>query len=185
MKHIKILTILLVINIIFTACSNDDDLPDAINEDELITTLTVSLIPTGGGSEITMVYNDLDGPEGPNAPVITVSNDLTTGVSYNGSILLENRTETPAENITEEVEEEDLEHQFFYTIANGLNVTAAYSNFDSNGNPLGTQFTLTAVGASSGALTFTLRHEPNKPNSGLNDAGGETDISASFNVSVQ
>jgi len=30
-----------------------------------------------------------------------------------------------------------------------------------------------------------LRHEPTKPNTGLSDAGGETDISATFDVSVQ
>jgi len=83
------------------------------------------------------------------------------------------------------VEEEDLEHQFFYTPGGGLSVTTTYSNFDADGNPLGTQFTLTAGAASSGTLTFTLRHEPTKPNSGLSDAGGETDISATFDVTVQ
>ena len=38
--------------------------------------------------------------------------------------------------------------------------------------------------ASSGTLTLTLRHEPNKPNSGLADAGGETDIEVTFDVAV-
>jgi hypothetical protein len=38
---------------------------------------------------------------------------------------------------------------------------------------------------SSGTLTVTLRHEPTKPNTGLGDAGGETDIAATFNVTVQ
>ncbi len=32
---------------------------------------------------------------------------------------------------------------------------------------------------------FTLRHEPTKPNTGLADAGGETDIAVTFNVTVQ
>ena len=53
------------------------------------------------------------------------------------------------------------------------------------GNPLGLSFILTTSGASSGELTFTLRHEPNKPNSGLDNAGGETDIEITFNVTVQ
>ena len=66
-----------------------------------------------------------------------------------------------------------------------MDVTTAYSNFDDNGNPLGTEFTLTAGTASSGTLTFTLRHEPTKPNTGLGYAGGETDIAATFNVAVQ
>ena len=40
---------------------------------------------------------------------------------YSGSIVLLNETEDPAENMTEEIEEEDLAHQFFYTIGSGLN----------------------------------------------------------------
>ena len=77
------------------------------------------------------------------------------------------------------------EHQFFYTVGSGLNVTTDYTDADSMGNPLGLSFILTTSEASSGALTFTLRHEPNKPNSGLDNAGGETDIEITFNVTVQ
>jgi hypothetical protein len=127
---------------------------------------------------------DLDG-DGPNAPVVTVSGNLTSGVTYNGVIVLLNETESPAENITTEVKEEDDEHQFFYTIGSGLNATTTYTSFDGDGNNLGTEFTLTAGAASSGNLTFTLRHEPTKPNTGLSDAGGETDIEATFNVAIQ
>jgi hypothetical protein len=66
-----------------------------------------------------------------------------------------------------------------------LDVTITNENLDSNGNKLGTEFTLDAGAVSSGTLTFTLRHEPTKPNTGLEDAGGETDITATFNVAVQ
>ena len=54
-----------------------------------------------------------------------------------------------------------------------------------DGNPLGTEFSLDAGDASTGTLTFTLRHEPKKPNDGLADAGGETDISATFPVEIE
>ena len=53
------------------------------------------------------------------------------------------------------------------------------------GNPLGVQITLSTGTASEGSLTVTLRHEPVKPNDGLESAGGETDISTSFDVSIQ
>ena len=133
--------------------------------------------------QITLQTRDLDG-DGPNEPVITTGN-LATGVTYSGSIVLLNETEDPAEDITEEVEEESVEHQFFYTPTGGLDVTTNGENLDSEGNKLGTEFTLVAGAVSSGTLTFTLRHEPTKPNTGLNDADGETDISATFDVSVQ
>ncbi|CAN5179427.1 hypothetical protein BH23BAC2_BH23BAC2_05210 [soil metagenome] len=184
MNKLKFLTVLFFSGLLFTACSNDDDVPEPVSEEELITTLTVTLAPNGGGTAVTLRSRDLDG-DGPNPPVITVSGNLMAGTTYNGSIVLLNETVSPPEDVTEEVEEEDDEHQFFYTVGSGLNVTTQYGNFDGDGNPLGTEFTLTTGAASSGRLTFTLRHEPKKPNSGLADAGGETDIEASFNITIQ
>ena len=182
MKNMKFLTAAVFTSLLFIGCS-DDDAPEAVNEEEIITTLTVTLVPEGGGTEVILQTRDLDG-DGPNAPVITTGN-LTAGVTYSGSIVLLNETEEEPENITEEVEEESDEHQFFYTTTGGLNVSTFYDNFDSNGYYLGTEFTLVAGAASSGTLTFTLIHEPTKPNTGLEDAGGGADIIATFDVSVQ
>ena len=182
MKNLKFLTAALFVSSLFIGCSKDDA-PEPVNEEEVITTLTVKLVPNDGGTEIILQTRDLDG-DGPNEPVITTG-DLATGVTYSGSIVLLNETEDPAEDITEEVEEESVEHQFFYTATGGLDVTTNGENLDSEGNKLGTEFTLVAGAVSSGTLTFTLRHEPTKPNTGLNDADGETDISATFDVSVQ
>lgn len=185
MRKLNFLATVLFTTLLFVSCSKDDDsTPEPVNEEEVITTLTATLVPAGQGTSITLKSQDLDG-DGPNAPVITVSGNLSTGVIYNGTIELLNEMESPAEDITEEIEEEDLDHQFFYTIGGGLDVTTSYENNDSEGNPLGTEFTLVAGAASSGALTFTLRHEPTKPNTGLDDAGGETDISVTFNLTVE
>lgn len=184
MKKVKFLATTIFATLLFVSCSNNDDTPNPVNEEEVITTLTVTLTPNGGGTPIQMQTRDLDG-DGPNPPVITVSGNLANGVTYDGTIVLLNETVNPPDNITEEVEEESEEHQFFYTIGGGLLVTTDYTNFDSNGNPLGTEFTLTADAVSSGTLTVTLRHEPTKPNSGLGDAGGETDIAATFDVTIE
>jgi hypothetical protein len=184
MKKVKFLSTVVLATLLFTACSKDDDTPLPVNEEEVITTITVTLSPQAGGPPITLQTKDLDG-DGPNAPEIIVSGPLTAGAAYNGSIVLLNETVTPAENITLEVEKENIDHQIFYTLGGSLDLTTTYTNFDDNGNPLGTQFSLTAGAASSGAFTITLRHLPTKPNTGLGDAGGETDIAATFNVSVQ
>lgn len=183
MKKLQFLSITILVALLFTACSNDDDAPEEVNEEEVITTMTVTLSPSVG-TPIVLQTRDLDG-DGPNDPVITVSGNLEAGVAYNGVIVLLNETESPAENITDEVEEEDDEHQFFYTVGGGLDATTVYTNFDGDSNPLGTEFTLTAGAVSSGTLTFTLRHEPKKPNTGLSDAGGETDITATFDVEIE
>ena len=121
MKNLKSLAVAIFVTLLFISCSNNDT-PEQINEEEVITTMTVTLAPNGGGTSITLQTRDLDG-DGPNAPEVTVSGNLVTGVTYNGTIVLLNETESPAENITEEVEEESLVHQFFYTSGSGLDVT--------------------------------------------------------------
>jgi hypothetical protein len=173
---------LLASTLIFASCSDDDDAPEPVNEEEVITTLTVTL--DSGSDTVVMQYQDLDG-DGPDAATVTVSGSLSANTTYDGSIILLNETESPAENITEEIEEDDLDHQFFYTVGSGLDVVAEYGDADSQGNPLGLSFILNTGVASSGELTFTLRHEPNKPNTGLENAGGETDIEVTFDVTVE
>ncbi|MBC8755110.1 type 1 periplasmic binding fold superfamily protein [Kordia sp. YSTF-M3] len=178
------LVIITLFSSLFIACSSDDDAPVPVNEEELITTVTVTLTPTGGGTAITLESSDLDG-DGPNDPVITVSGDLAAMTTYNGAVVLLNETVTPADNITSEVQAEAEEHQFFYTTNASLDLTTSNYDLDANMNPLGITFDLTTGAASTGTFTVTLRHEPTKPNTGLADAGGETDISSTFTVTVQ
>jgi hypothetical protein len=191
MKKSIFLFPLLILALIFTGCSDDDDaIPEPVNEEELITTMTVTLSPVGGGTDIILKTVDMDG-DGGEDPVVTISGgNLTAGTTYDGSIELLNETEDPAEDITEEVQEEAEEHQFFYTIGTGLNVTTNYEDEDGDGNPIGVEFTLEANAASSGDLTFTLRHEPNKSatgvsNGNITNAGGETDITETFSITVE
>tara|TARA_B100001059_G_scaffold146015_1_gene145953 strand:- start:829 stop:1323 length:495 start_codon:yes stop_codon:yes gene_type:complete len=163
----------------FTSCTDDSD---PVNEEEVITTMTVTLTPDTGGTDVVLQTRDLDG-EGGEDPTVTVSGPLTSGVSYSGSIVILNEIDN--ENITEEIEEEDDEHQFFFVVGSGLDVTTSYDDQDGNGNPVGLSFTLTAGSASGGDFTVTLRHEPTKPNTGINDAGGETDIEETFVITIQ
>ncbi len=186
MKTYKFLPLILILIVSFVSCSKSTDTtPAVVNEEELITTMTVTLVPSDSANPtITLQTKDLDG-DGPNPPVVTVSGNLKTGVTYSGTIVLLNESVSPAEDITTEVKEEDKEHQFFYTIAGGLNATTEYTSFDADKNNLGVTFKLNPVSASKGTLTFTLRHEPKKPNTGLADAGGETDIEATFNITIE
>lgn len=186
MKNFKILTVLFITSILATSCSDDN--PDIINPEEVITTMTVVLTPESGGDIVTLESRDLDG-DGPNAPVIT-GGTLAAKTTYSGVITLLNETESPAEDITLEVAEEADEHQFFYN-ATGLNSTFSYAGEnDSDGNPVGIKFTLSSGDAASGNITITLKHEPNKSGSNVNtgditNAGGETDIEATFPISVE
>jgi len=180
MKILKNLALGLLF-ITLTACSNDDDTPIPVNEEEVITTLIATLSPQGGGTDVTLTTRDLDG-DGPDIPQITISGPLVASTTYNGTITLSNETEQPAEDITAEVSEEADEHQFFFTSSIG---SIVYADTDSNGSPVGLAFTLTTNTATTGNLTITLRHEPSKSASGVSDgditnAGGSTDIQITF-----
>lgn len=186
MKTIKLLAIACISAITFASCSDDD--PTPTNEEEVITTMTVTLTPDGGGNDVVLRTRDLDG-DGPNAPEVTVSGTIFANTTYNGTIELLNETEDPAEDITEEVAAEAEAHQFFYT-STGISPTFTYAGAnDANGNPVGINFSVATGAAGSGTVTFILRHEPNKSAAGVNEgnianAGGETDIEATFNVTI-
>lgn len=169
-----------------TGCDNDDD-DELPNEEEVITSVSWTLTPVGGGDDVTLTFNDLDG-EGGDDPIIP-GNTLMANTTYNGSFVLLNETETPAENVTEEIEDEADEHQFFFSsTVNGVSV--AYADTDLEGNPLGLENVVTTGDAGSGVIRAILRHEPFKDAPGVSDgiideAGGETDFDISFPVTVQ
>ena len=183
MKTMKRCSMYALLAIAMIGCSDDDATPEPVNEEEVITTVILTLTPESG-DQVVLTTQDLDG-DGPDEPVTTVSGSFSENTVYTGAARFLNETETPAEEITDEVLEEADEHQVFYTTTEGLNITTTYLDFDSNGNPLGVSITLETGEASSGSLTVTLRHEPVKPNDGLDSAGGETDIATSFDVSIQ
>lgn len=183
MKNLKLIALLVIPTLFSTSCSNDDA---PVNEEEVITTVTTTLV--GGGQTITLTSRDLDG-DGPNAPVVTVSGNLVAGTTYIGSTTFLNELANPAEDITAEVEEEGADHQIFYQLAPSTG-TITYTDTDANGKPIGLDFTLVAgTSGTTGTLTVTLRHLPNKSASGvatgdITNAGGNTDAEVSFPVTV-
>jgi len=180
------LLMIALITVCISGCKDDPD-PIIPNEEEVITTLKYTLSPAGGGDDIVLSYTDLDG-DGPDAPVI-VGGTLSSQTSYAGELELLNEAEDPAEDITLEIQEEDEDHQFFFE-SSITDLTVAYGDVDSNNNPVGLTSTLSTGAASTGTLSITLKHEPTKDGAGVADgditnAGGETDISVSFPISVQ
>jgi hypothetical protein len=183
MKNLKLIVLLVIPAIFSTSCSNDDA---PVNEEEVITTVRTTL--TGGGQVITLTSRDLDG-DGPNAPVVTVSGNLVAGTTYTGSTEFLNELEDPAEDITIEVQEEGADHQVFYQLPSSIG-TVTYTDTDANGRPIGLNFTLVAgTSGTTGTLTVTLRHLPNKTATGvaagdITNAEGNTDAAVTFSVTV-
>lgn len=159
------------------------------NEEELITTVTYTLRPMNIAiPTVVCTYKDLDG-DGGNAPTFAISGPLLPNTTYEGTITLLNESESPVEDITLEVEEESVDHQFFYAPSSAIAIT--YNDIDANGNPLGLKTTVkTGAAASNQSIKVTLRHAPNKSASGVKEgnianAGGETDIEITYTLNVQ
>jgi hypothetical protein len=177
---------LVAVTLVLNSACNDDD-PEIPDGEELITTVNYTLTPTAGGTAITMTFQDLDG-DGGNDPIIT-GGTLDTNQTYTGSLELLNESETPVEDITIEIREEDEEHQFFFQ-SSLADLTIGYNDQDADGNPIGLSSTITTGAAGTGNITIILRHEPSKSAANVSDgditnAGGETDIEVTFPVDIQ
>jgi hypothetical protein len=184
----------------------DDGGGGSANENEVITSVVLAFTPTGtgGGLPATFTFNDPDGDGGAAPTIDTI--DLTYGVTYNATVKLENRLETPAEDITVEVADESDQHQIFFT-GTGVSGPAsdqpraalvhAYADVDANGLPIGLANSFMVRGG-IGNLTVTLRHlppvndQPTKTaaaattvkDSGFATLGGSTDAMVTFPVTI-
>lgn len=172
--------------ILFTACSKDNEGEN--HDEEVITTVTLKLTPQAGGDELSVSFDDPDGPGG-NAPT---QQDLVLApnTTYRFELELLDKTKTPNANITGEVEEEGDAHRVYYQPSAGSGITISGLNNDANGIALGTTGTLTTTNAATGTLRVVLRHYGgNPPNKDANDAvdspKASTDVDVTFNTSIQ
>lgn len=196
LKYLRF-SILALAALTFVACENDDDdddTPSAVNEEELITDLVLTFTNMSDQSVSTFSFSDTDGPGGSDPIVDDIT--LSDSTIYTVSIeVLDASNPNDVEDITEEIEEEDEEHQFFFIPGNGADnsLTVVYDSteLDEDGFPVGLSSTWTTLGATASGATVrvVLRHELDKGAAGVSDgditnAGGETDIDVTFNLSV-
>lgn len=180
-KYLTSLCLCAFLALTMTACDSTEPDDNGAGEEELITRVVLTL--TGGGQTIVAEASDPDG-DGTNFQIDALS--LAAGTTYSGSIELFD--DIHDENITEEVEEEADEHQFFYTVQGGLanRLTVTVTDTDGNGLPVGLDFTLTVSqgGAASGTLNVVLSHFDEEPKTGTGRSD-ETDVDVTFPVTVQ
>jgi hypothetical protein len=187
-------TFLLATLLLIGACSDD---PKPTNEEELITTVRVTLVPQEEGEIVTLEFYDEDG-DGSIEPVYSYSPStgegtiglLAANTTYDATIQFLNETESPAENITEEIEEEADEHLVCFTESlTGLTIDYADTEADylvgGSSRVVGLSTTWTTSAATGqGTVTLALRHQPGTK-TGACPGSGDTDVEVTFNVSIQ
>ena len=158
-------------------------------EEELITTVKITLTEVGTSTVVTVQFQDLDGPVGTDGTVDTLR--VNTGSTYNATLQILNEDETPSEDITEEVKDEAEEHMFWITPVGGF-ATATATRTDkesdymtSQTNPdleVGVTFQLVVPSsAGDGSLTVALDHYDDVAKDG-STRSNETDIEVTFPV---
>ncbi len=176
-------TIILLSAVIFSGCSKDKG---ETNDEEIITTLSLHFVPANGGAALTFQLDDPDGPGGATPTTDEIHLDAST--TYAVTVQLLNKTADPVEDITPEVQTENIAHRFYYQPP--ADIVVSNLDNDDNGVQLGIHSTWTTGAAGTGQVTVTLRHYPGEPpgkaaDDLVNSAKSGTDITATFNTVVE
>ena len=171
------------------ACDSGE--PDGgAGEEELISQVTLTLTPVGGGAAETITV-DFDA-SGTNPTFTPARLALAPGTAYDGTIRLLDTFND--ENITEEIEAEAEEHLFRYALspssAGTVTITDSESDYtseDANGGDfaVGLQFRVTVADGASGdgELTAILYHFDDAPKPSSTATSDEIDVEVDFPVS--
>ncbi len=187
MKHVPYfrpfvsLVALMAVFLTFSGCDSEEP-EDPVGESELITRVTLTLTPMGGGSALVAVAEDPDG-DGANLTIDTIA--LTSNTTYTGTITFFDGINN--EDITAEVDEEAEEHQVWYAISGGAagRVTVTTTDTDGNGLPLGLSFTVEVSdgAAATGTMNVVLSHYDEAPKNGT-ERSDESDVDIDFPISI-
>jgi len=174
----------------FVSCSNNDD-PDPVNEEELITVVGMTFTNVNNPTDVVSMTNTApDGQDGASTDVIL--GNFTAGATYALTLTLLNTSENPAEDVLAgDIVPEADEHFFIYGVS-GINLTMTRDANDEDGaggSKLGLKTTWVAGAASTGNIRIQLVHQPTTTDDSDNfgsATGGSDDLNITFTgVSIQ
>ncbi|MBJ7428632.1 MAG: hypothetical protein JHD28_06725 [Bacteroidia bacterium] len=196
-KQLNNLTILTIITILaFSSCKKDDPKkPVETNPQEVLTTVLLTGYNIDDSLNAKYQFNykweDLDG-DGGNAPIVDTL-VLDTGIAYRCQALILDKTKTPFDTISVEIEKEKDEHQFFYTPSTNLvgKFSTEILDFDNNNPklPVGLKFNILTKSNQTynlpliGSLNIVLSHYDGVPKS--TSKSDESDIDINFPIRLK
>lgn len=180
MRHTAPL-LLLAGTLAFSAC--DTAPADDPGENELITRVTLTMTPQGGGAAATAEYRDANG-DGLVQPGEFSTLTLRAGTTYTGAIAFF----SPSAEVTSEIRAEATQHQLVYSTGGGAagRLTLAATDRDASGKPIGlaTTAAVSAGAAATGTLRAVLYHYEDAARKQAGVAGSDADFDGTFPVSI-
>jgi len=176
----------------------DQDAPPCENEEEVINLVVLNFVAKGTTDTLTFEWFDEDG----DAPGMPVIDPVLLDESTEYDLFVEFFNTIEGEDITDEIREEDDEHQLFFGFSDTLFASPSgngndmepfgpinYEDADDNGRPLGLETSWTAIcrggeGDASGEFRVTLKHQPGEKDDDSDVNTGETDIAVVFPTTI-
>ncbi len=184
MKTIKLFAIPMLALALFASCSDDDDAPAPVLEEELITDVILTFENDADPNDIvTLTSIAPDGHED-GASTETIDGTFTAGATYSLTLALTNESEDPAEDVlNDDIIPEADEHFFVYAV-NTIDLAMTRDANDvagPDGSKLGVRTTWVAGAATTGNIQITLVHEPVTVDD-ADEFGSATGGSEDFNI---
>lgn len=186
MKTSKLFIAALFCLTLITSCSDDDDNPTPVLEEELITNVSLTFVNDADANDVVVLANVApDGQEGASNNIINGS--FTSGATYSLTLSLLNAEDADdvEDVLNDDIIPEADEHFFVYAV-NGINLTVTRDSDDiegPNGSNLGVNTTWVAGAASTGNVQIRLVHEPESVDDSDefgSSTGGSEDVNITF-----
>ncbi len=176
----------------------DPEAPPCENEEEVINLVVLNFVAKGTTDTLTFEWFDADG----DAPLPPTIDEIELDESTEYDLFVEFFNTIEGEDITDEIREEDDEHQLFFGFTDTLFASPSgngnddepfgpidYQDFDDNGRPLGLETSWAAIcrggeGDASGEFRVTLKHQPGEKDDDSDVNTGETDIAVIFPTTI-
>jgi hypothetical protein len=212
MSKIKNYSIVFLVIIVIASCKKKEKLVAPIISNEVITTVQLILTNTNTPfDKDTATWQQLLDVNGNPLPQDTSKAilNLHANTIYAAQVLMYDKTQNPATNVSDEVKQRANYHLFFFqptpispsnyiinttttnipgtaTSASGpyLNLTVNRTDYDTNNPPLqvGLADNFVSGTASDGHLRMVMRHQPNVKNGAYDP--GDSDVDISFRVHI-
>ncbi len=207
MKHLNVLTkssiyALALSGLLMSGCKKDDGDPEPENELEVITDVT--LIFTNVDDTTEVVRARAQDPDGEGIEDLEILDEINLDVNKNYTLTFEilNALEDPAEDIGDEILDEDDEHQIFFGFTSNSFTSPLgdgnigdgkasdpinYNDEDENGNKVGlnTSWETSSAILNDGMFRVILKHQPGVKTSSSDSEDGDTDFDLEFVLNIQ